>query len=124
MFGIPEPRPIPAEDVNRARLRISFRYLRRKGSWSWSKFTAKDKAFTAHKLREIARLRVCDFRAGVWRPRKWHSKLPSPPEELSEDIQNNLADYFNINRKIRIFGYLLGRTFYVIWVTSDHKHSK
>ena len=123
-LGIPDPQPIPEEDVNRKRVRFRFKRARRKGSWAWKDLTKQEKAFTIKKLHYLSKQRLCDFRTGACRPRKWSKELPSPPDDLSEDVSDMLADYFDIDNKIRVFGYLFGREFHVIWFSRAHKHSK
>lgn len=124
MSQIPVPPLVPIEDINRRRVRFSFRYARKKGSWGWRDFSDKDKRITIRKIHELSRNRLHDFKTGPCRPRKWNKRMPKAPDDLSEDIRDMLADYFDINPKIRLFGYLLGRTFHVIWFSSNHKHSK
>lgn len=124
MTRIPIPAPVPVGDLNRRRVRFLFRHARRKGQWSWSKLSENEQKAVLKKLHYLSRQRLHDFRSGASRPRKWNKKLPSPPDDLSEDISDMLADYFDIDKKIRIFGYLIGRNFNVIWFSGGHKHSK
>lgn len=124
MASVPPPPIISAPDLNHQRVRFRFKYARRKGSLSWAKLSKTDQKFTLKKLRELSRLKLHQFKTCGARPRKWTEKLPSPPPELSEDIADMLADYFNINGTIRVFGYILGRDFQVIWFSSGHRHSK
>jgi len=121
---IPTPKLAPAANYQTQCVRFKFRYLRRTGSWSWAKLSDADKIRTLRKLKELSRFKLHQFRSGGCKPRKWSEKLPSKPAELSEDIKDLLADYFNIGPKIRIFGYLIERDFYIIWISAEHKHSK
>lgn len=123
MTEIPSPLPVPIEDVNRKRIRFRFRYSRLKGSWSWAKLSTKDQEISCKKLREFSRYKVHQFKSCGAKLRKWNKDLPSPPDDLSQDIKDNLADYFKINQSIRAFGYLIGRDFHVIWISGGHKHS-
>jgi len=121
---IPTPSLAPAVNYQTQRVRFKFCYFRRTGTWSWAKLSNDDKIRTLRKLKELSKFKLHQFRASGCKPRKWSEKLPSKPTELSEDIKDLLADYFNIGPKIRIFGYLIERNFYVIWISTDHKHSK
>ncbi len=125
MVEVPKPvLPTEPENINRKRVRFRATYIRRQGRMSWSKCSAKDRDIICKKLRFWGRRPLHEFKTGSAKPRKWKEKLPSPPKELSEDIRDNLADYFKINQKIRVFGYLKERDFFVIWVETGHKHSK
>jgi hypothetical protein len=44
-----------------------------------------------------------------------------PPEELSEDVKDQLWQYFRLSKKARVFGFLLDRTFFVILIDPDHR---
>lgn len=82
-----------------------------------------DQEVICRKISELSRFQLAQFRSCGIKLRKWKKKLPSPPTDLSEDIKNQLADYFKINQSIRVFGYLIGRDFHVIWIKGGHKHS-
>ena len=47
--------------------------------------------------------------------------LPSPPEELADDVVSNMAQEFRLSKRMRLIGYLANRDFYVIWIDPDHK---
>jgi hypothetical protein len=51
-------------------------------------------------------------------------KLPKkfkPPDELSEDVKDQLWQYFRLSKRDRAYGFLLGRTFFVAMIDPDHK---
>jgi len=50
-----------------------------------------------------------------------HMGLPDPPDDLSEDVLNNLAQEFRYGKKGRVIGYLVEPVFYVIWVDPNHE---
>lgn len=120
------PAPTIPEDKNDLQQPVVFsqEYLRMKGSMSWSKCSPKDQQKICDKIKYWEQRSWHEFRTGSAKPRKWRGKLPSPPKDLSQEIKDNLADYFNIDPKIRLFGYIHGNTFFLIWVTTNHKHSK
>ena len=98
--------------------------MRRKGSWSWKYIDKNNRLIFCKKLREFSQFTLHQFRFSGAKPRKWNKKLPSPPEDLSEDIKTQLADYFDVDSKIRVFGYLMDEKFFIIWISQGHKHSK
>lgn len=122
---IPAPR-VPPESVpfSKQSAKFTAKYHRRKGSWSWAKCEARARGKIVEKLHHWHNRPLHEFRTGVCKPRKWTGKLPPAPQELSEDIKNQLADYFDIDKKIRIFGYQIDNKFLIIWISTDHKHSK
>ena len=50
--------------------------------------------------------------------RKW--KIP---EDLSEDVKDQLWQYFRLSNKCRVYGFLLQNTFHVIRIDPNHKIS-
>lgn len=75
------------------------------------------------KLRYYSRLKVHEFKfSSAVRFTKWRGQPRYAPPDLSEDIKGLLADEFRINPKIRIFGHLMGRDFFILWLDPDHKH--
>lgn len=122
MSGIPAPSAVPRTDINRLRVRFRFRHARKKGPWSWGKLSRSDQEKVCRKLKEFSRYQLHQFRSCGAKLRKWNKQLPSKPDGLSEDINDQLADYFKIDQTIRVFGYLTGREFLVIWISGGHKH--
>jgi len=89
------------------------------------KLTADEAATVRRKLIRIGHRPLHEFKTGKARPRKWKGALPfAEPSGLSEDVRDQLPDYFDIDKKLRVWGYLTGRDFLVIGVTRQHEHHK
>jgi len=103
-------------------VRFRFRYLYRTGKWSTKKMKERDLVGACSKLRITARMSLIQFKSsnGV-RLKTVRKGLPDPPEELAEDVVNNMAQEFRLSRKMRVIGYLADRDFYVIWIDPNHK---
>jgi hypothetical protein len=43
------------------------------------------------------------------------------PEALSEDVRDQLWQYFRLSGRVRAFGFLLDRTFFVVMIDPDHE---
>ena len=126
MGDIPKPRlPAPPVDPRRDRVRFDLRYLRRAGDYSrksFGKLPEKERFALRCHFRNCSHMTLLQFRssAGV---RLGSRKLRGfkPPEELSEDVKDQLWQYFRISKRARVFGFLLGRTFFVILIDPDHR---
>jgi hypothetical protein len=125
MSQIPKPRlPEPLVDPKRDRVRFDLRHLRRTGDYSrkaFGKLPEKRRKLICCDLRGSSHMTLLQFRSsnGV---RLQNRKLPGfkPPEALSEDVKDQLWQYFRLSRKARVFGFLLSRTFFVVMIDPDH----
>lgn len=121
MGKIPHPRDLPVVDNSKPIIFFG-KYLRKK---DMKALTSEERSKFCIKMRYWAKQPLHVFKCGSAKPRKWTDKLPGKaPTCLSEEIKDALADYFSIDNKIRVFGYLMGRRFFVLWVSRAHKHAK
>src|SRR5262249_11039728 len=102
-----------------------FRHLRRKGSHSLKTFgelpESRRRAICAD-LRGCARMTLLQFKSssGVRLRSRKLAKFKAP-EALSEDVKDQLWQYFRLSKRARAFGFLLDRTFFVLLIDPDHK---
>ena len=43
------------------------------------------------------------------------------PDALSEDVKDQLWQYFRLSGRARAFGFILARTFFVVMIDPDHE---
>jgi hypothetical protein len=126
MTPIPEPRPPdPPIDPTKDRVRFSFRHIRRKGDYShkaFRKLPARRCRAICADFRRCARMTLVQFRSsnGV---RLNKTKLPKfkIPDALSEDVRDQLWQYFRLSGKARAFGFIFDRIFFVVMIDADHE---
>jgi hypothetical protein len=105
------------------RVRFSFRSTRRKGSFSlktFKKCSLGDRKLNCATLREYARMSVLAFKSAAGpRLRKRKIRL-DPPDDLSEDVKDDMWHYFRVSGRSRIFGFFLEPVFHVVAFDPDH----
>lgn len=122
MSAIPPPKS-PPDKPNLSRVTVKFRlqFARRHGKWSCEKLSSDEISDYIDKLKHYKQMTVAQFRqASGPRLKNMNVGLPPPPEELSEDIKNQLAQEFRVSRRRRVLGYLMEDEFFIIWLDPDH----
>ena len=125
MTPIPEPPKLPDPPPSENRqIRFRLHYVRHKGKFSARQLKRPQRKLILKKLRKYEEMTVPQFKSSSSvRLRQYNGALPEPPGELSPDVRDTLAQYFRINNKIRLYGYLFDSDFYIIWIDPDHKLS-
>lgn len=122
MNSIPSPKP-PKEkpDLAVAKIKFRFLYVSKRGRWSCAKLSHGEARNIADKLKHYRQMTVAQFRqsSGV-RLKNINRGLPPAPDELSEDVKNQLAQEIRVSRRSRVLGYLMEDEFFVIWLDPDH----
>lgn len=127
MGDIPKPRlPAPPVDPRRDRVRFSFRYLNSRGNYSrkaFGKLPRNRRKAVCDTFLRYSRMTLLQFKSsdGVQLGSQNLPKRYKRPEDLSEDVKDQLWQYFRLSGRVRAFGFLLGRTFFVVMIDSDHE---
>ena len=111
------PSPILDPEISKRKVVFSKDHIHKK---SWNK-KGKDKESVEKKLGYYEQMTLSDFGKHKSADLKILKKKKSPPKSLSRYIAGECLWQFRINKKIRILGYLLDNTFYVVWVDWSHK---
>lgn len=125
MTPIPEQRPPdPAIDPTKDRVRFSFRHIRRKGDYSqkaFRKLPPKRCKAICSDFRQCARMTLVQFRSsnGIRLSKAKLTKFKIP-DALSEDVRDQLWQYFRLSGRARAFGFLFDRIFFVVLIDPDH----
>ncbi len=112
---------LPESDIGQKNLIFNKEYLKQKGDWSWGKGQKKDKIIFCKKLEIFSALTCIQFRCSGAKLKAHRNSKLRAPNNLSLDIADTQIYQFRINRKIRVLGYLIENTFYIVWIDWNHE---
>ena len=122
MKGIPRQRaPALTPRLATTPIKFRFHYAIRAGRYSCKSLSQRQISQISAKLKQYKLLTALQFRQSDGVHMRNINITLKPPDNLSEDIKNQLAQHFRVSGRFRIFGYIWEDEFFVIWFDPDHQ---